>query len=294
FAADWLAAGPVPRHWQAAVNFGVLATIYAGIALDLRRHARDDLGWRWPLALGLSPLLGAAAFGTRAARALIDPASVAAEMATHSALNVGSAFGYLVLVLLLHATLLALVAGRLVTSLRRLSRHDGLTGLLNRRAIEEALDAQRQRSQRIGEAFALMMLDLDHFKAINDRHGHAVGDQALKQVAALLRGSLREVDRLGRYGGEEFLILLPGLTLAEALAVARRLCADLSARQLHTATATLAISASVGVAAWQDGPCDVEQVLAQADAALFEAKLSGRNRAAPAGAVTGGGDNAHP
>ena len=282
YSAEWLAADAARRHWQAGVNFGVLASIYAGIAFDLFRHGRDDLRLRWPPLLALPALLGATAFAARAGRALLAPESVLAEMSTDSALNVGSAFSYLVLVLLLHATLLALVAGRLVTELHRLSRHDGLTGLLNRRAVEEALDAQLQRSLRSGERFALMMLDLDHFKAINDRHGHAVGDRALKHVATQLRSGLREVDRLGRYGGEEFLLLLPGLTLVEALPVAERLREALAAQRLSGSrgAAAMELSVSIGVAGWEPGAGGPEQVLARADAALFEAKAAGRNRVA--------------
>ena len=277
-AAGALGGRPEHRHLQAAVNFGVLGWLYFGMARDLHAHGRDDLRMRWPLLLALPVFLGAVAFGSRALRALVWPESVQSEMVTHSALNVGSALGYVVLVLLLHAMLMALVTGRLVVDLRRLSRHDGLTGLLNRRAIEEALDAQMRRSQRSGEAFALMMLDVDHFKTINDRHGHAAGDHALKHVAALLLGGLRAVDRLGRFGGEEFLLLLPGQRLAQAQAVAERLREQLAATAVVHGGKTIALSASIGVAEFSGGSPDVGHVLASADAALYRAKAAGRNR----------------
>ena len=280
-AADVLAASPERRHLQAVVNFGTLALLYAGIGADLYAHARSGLRLRWPVLLALPALIGAAAFAARALRALMSPESVASEMATHSTLNVGSAFSYLVLVLMLHATLLALVAGRLVTHLRRLSRHDGLTGLLNRRAVEEALAEQLSHSLRSGEVFSVMMLDVDHFKSINDRHGHAAGDLALKRVAAQLRGGLREIDRLGRFGGEEFLLVLPGLSVAQALPMAERLRADVAAQPVAaTGGASIALSVSIGVAGWDGGEGDAERLLARADAALFEAKAAGRNRVA--------------
>jgi diguanylate cyclase (GGDEF)-like protein len=275
--AGVLFSEPAWRPAQAVVNFGVLAWLFLGMAGDLQRHARDDLHWRLPSLLALPLLLGALGFASRALRALIWPESVLAEMNVHSALNVGSALGYIVLVLLMHATLMALVVARLVRELQRLAQRDGLTGLLNRRAIEEALDAQMQRSQRSGEVFALMMLDVDHFKAINDRHGHAAGDLALKHVAAVLRAGLREVDRLGRFGGEEFLLMLPGLPIALAQPVAERLREQIAARPVPHAAATITLSVSIGIAEWDGGAGDLDPLLARADAALYRAKAAGRN-----------------
>lgn len=277
-AANLLAGPSTPHQVQAIVNFGVLAWFYFDIAWSLRAHGRDELRLRWPVLLALPVLLGGGAYLSRALRAALSPESVLTEMTTNSSLNVGAALSFAVLVLCLHAMLLALVAARLVAGLRRLSRHDGLTGLLNRRAIEEALDAQMQRSQRSGEAFTLMMLDLDHFKHINDRHGHAMGDHALKHAAAFLRGELRDVDVLGRYGGEEFLFLLPGLRLAQAHAVAERLRERLAARPLLHAGVAVPLAVSIGVAESVGPQTDPRSVLARADAALYRAKACGRNR----------------
>lgn len=282
-ATDRISADPELRNLAAVVNFGVLAWLYFGMARDLYAHARDDLRLRWPLLLALPVLLGGAAFGSRSLRAWVWPESVQAEMATHSALNVGSALGYVVLVLSLHAMLMALVTARLVTDLRRLSRHDGLTGLLNRRALGEALDAQIQRSRRTGEPFCVLMLDADHFKAINDRFGHAVGDQALKHLSGLLLGHMREVDRLARFGGEEFLVLLPGLPLAAALPVAERLRELIAATPLAQAGAAIPMSVSVGIAEWAGAPEDPSRLLVRVDAALYQAKRHGRDRVASVG-----------
>jgi len=286
-AADAIADPKAQHSLQAVVNFGVLAWLYFGMARDLNAYGRDALHLRWPLLLATPVLLGGAAFAGRALRALVSPESVMSEMVRHSALNVGSALGYVVLVLLLHATLVAMVTARLVTDLRRLSRHDGLTGVLNRRAIEDALDVQMRRSQRSGEVFALMMLDVDHFKLINDRHGHAAGDQALKHVAALLLSGLREVDRLGRYGGEEFLLLLPGLALAQAQPVAERLRELLEASPVPVGGAAIDLSVSIGIAEWDGGSTDLDRVLARADAALYQAKAAGRNRVVLEAGATG-------
>ncbi|MEO7009433.1 MAG: GGDEF domain-containing protein, partial [Caldimonas sp.] len=178
--ASYLGLSPSGGRIRVSVNSAVLVLLTLGMARDLHRHARDvlRLGSPWLLAL---PLLAAAAgFGLRGVRAALWPHSVAAEMITDSTLNVGSALSYMVIALALHAALMALVVGRLLADLRHRSRHDALTGLLNRRAMEEAMQRQMQRSRRTGETFSVLMLDLDHFKAINDRHGHIVGDHALK------------------------------------------------------------------------------------------------------------------
>ena len=280
---DFFGDGPAPRNLPPMVNFGVLAWLYFGMARDLYAHARDDLRLRWPPLLALPVLLGALAFASRALRAWVAPESVQAEMVTHSALNVASALGYLVLVLLLHTTLIALVTARLVTDLRRLSRHDGLTGLLNRRAVEEALAAQLERSRRSGEPFCVLMLDADHFKAINDRFGHAIGDHALKHLSGLLVGHMRTVDRLARFGGEEFLVLLPGLTVAAALPVAERLRELVASAPLVHAGSKIAMSVSIGMAEWGGASEEMSRLLVRVDAALYEAKQHGRDRVAAAG-----------
>jgi diguanylate cyclase (GGDEF)-like protein len=280
--ANW--TGPLLdlRPFEATVNFGVLAWLFLGMTLDLYRHARDDLGLRWPVLLTLPVLLGGLGFGARALRALADPDSVAREMAADSALNVGSALGYVMLVLSLHASLMALVVARLVRDLQRLSRHDGLTGLLNRRAAQEALDAQVARSLRSGAPFCVLMIDADHFKEINDRLGHAVGDLALKHLAALMRGHMREVDRVGRFGGEEFVVLLPGLSAPAALAVAERLRELVAAVPLCHGATTIALSVSIGIAEWGGAHEETSRLLVRADAALYQAKRHGRDRVAAA------------
>jgi diguanylate cyclase (GGDEF)-like protein len=204
-------------------------------------------------------------------------------MVTHSALNVASTLGYVVLVLSLHATMTALVTARLVTDLRRLSRHDGLTGLLNRCALDEALGAQIQRSRRSGEPLCVVMLDADHFKGINDRFGHAVGDAALKHLSGILLGDMREVDRLARFGGEEFLVLLPGLTQAAALPVAERLRKAVAAAPLVHARTTITASVSVCIAEWGGAREEPSRLLVRADAALCQAKQHGRDQVVSAG-----------
>ncbi len=224
------------------------------------------------------PLLAAAAaFSVRGLRALWHPASVATEMVADSGLNVGFAIAYMLIALTFHATLIGLVVGRILTGLRYRSRHDGLTGLLNRRAIEEALLAQVQRSRRTNEPFVVAMLDLDHFKKINDRHGHAAGDRALKHTAAALKAELREVDAVGRFGGEEFLVLMPGATVETALPVADRLRTSLASPAPRIEDVTLRLTASIGIAQWRMPTEEPSILVMRADAALYQAKQRGRD-----------------
>jgi len=198
-------------------------------------------------------------------------------MIIDSSVNVVSAVAYMAIALTFHATLLGLVVGRILADLRYRSRHDGLTGLLNRRAMEEILLAQMQRSRRTGESFTVLMLDLDHFKNINDQHGHATGDRALKHTAAALRSELREVDAIGRFGGEEFLIVMPGATADAARPVAERLRAALVTDAPRVDGAPLPLSASIGIAQWHERGEEPSRLLMRADAALYQAKQRGRD-----------------
>jgi len=190
-------------------------------------------------------------------------------------------------VLLMHGTLMTLVVARLVNDLQRLARRDGLTGLLNRRAMHDLLDAQAALRRRADDRFSVLMIDVDHFKAVNDRHGHATGDRALAHIARLMTQALRAEDRLGRLGGEEFLVLLPGADRRSALAQAERLRLSVRAAPMHDADVgvDVALTISIGVAEWAGADEDGSRLLARADQALYRAKGLGRDRveAAPIG-----------
>lgn len=276
--ASYIGLSPSGGAIRVGVNSSVLALLALGMARDLYVHGRDDLRLRRPWLLALPVLCAALGFGFRGLRALLWPATVVTEMITDSALNVGSALGYVVIALAFHATLMALVVVRLIAELQHRSRHDGLTGLLNRRAIEEALDAQILRSRRTGEAFSVLMLDLDHFKAINDRFGHAVGDRALKHAANLLKAGVREVDGLARFGGEEFLVLMPGASTEAARPVAERLRECLVANPFALDATGVTLSVSIGIAQWTGAAEDASRLVVRADAALYQAKQQGRDR----------------
>lgn len=174
--------------------------------------------------------------------------------------------------------------------LQRLARLDALTGLANRRYFEEYLGQIWARARHDGACVAVLMLDLDHFKAYNDRHGHPAGDVALQRVAAAARASLRQpMDLLARYGGEEFIAVLPQTSLEDALHVAERVRRSVEALALRHEDAPLGVlTVSVGAAVMQAGPAadaeaglETARLIEQADAALYAAKGAGRNTVRP-------------
>ena len=162
--------------------------------------------------------------------------------------------------------------------LRRITIHDGLTGLFNRAHMQERLEAEVQRALSSGHHFSVALIDLDHFKRINDTHGHPVGDEVLVNFA--LQGSevLRETDVIGRWGGEEFLVLMPETDAANQAQIAlTRLRGKLLSAQVSKTVPELRVAFSCGVSTWN--PQDtIEQVIERADQALYRAKASGRDR----------------
>jgi len=156
--------------------------------------------------------------------------------------------------------------------------HDAVTGILNRRAIIELLEVERARALRQQTSLAVAMLDLDHFKQVNDRYGHLAGDAVLHMVAERTGKSLRPYDMVGRFGGEEFLLVLPGCDLAHALEVAERLRSSLAASPMSYGTISIKVTASIGIAAMTCGELIESNDLIQlADDALYRAKQRGRN-----------------
>ena len=169
---------------------------------------------------------------------------------------------------------------RVNEELLRLSTTDALTGLYNRRYLMDTMAAEFARAKRYWSSLSIMMLDVDHFKQINDRYGHQVGDQVLEHLAGLLRERTRGSDIAARYGGEELTVLLPQTGLTQARSVAETLRAIVASRPLVTAAGEqIAVTVSIGIACFPDTPVDhVERLLHYADSALYQAKESGRNR----------------
>ncbi len=166
--------------------------------------------------------------------------------------------------------------GRYTSELARLATIDPLTGALNRRSFHEQASAEVDRSARHGRPLCLMMLDVDHFKAINDTHGHPAGDAVLVELATMLRGTMRTSDLLCRFGGEEFAVLLPETTLPAASILAHRLRHDVGELCVNAEGKSLRLTVSVGLVTLIG--TSLADGLAAADAALYEAKAAGRNR----------------
>ena len=161
--------------------------------------------------------------------------------------------------------------------LKRLATTDALTGVLNRHRFFEIAEHERARSHRYDHHLAVAMLDLDHFKQINDTHGHATGDLALRRAADVLRRMVRGQDHVGRYGGEEFGVLLPETGLDEALIVVERVRGEIARQELVVDDVIVTLRVSAGVAEWRVDE-SMEATLQRADAALYEAKTAGRDR----------------
>lgn len=162
-------------------------------------------------------------------------------------------------------------------ALREQATHDPLTGLLNRGAVLDTLQKECARSDRAGADLGVIMLDVDHFKAINDTYGHLVGDGVLREIAWRLRASIRTYDSIGRFGGEEFLVVAPGCGVAAAQELAERLRACVGDTEIPCAGRALAVTVSLGAASRAVGARH-DLLLRSADDALYAAKSNGRNR----------------
>lgn len=166
-----------------------------------------------------------------------------------------------------------------------LATHDVLTGILNRRAILKKLKQEMCRSKRNPFSIGIVMADLDHFKKVNDTYGHVAGDMVLVEASKILKSCLREYDEVGRYGGEEFVVVLPGADAQQSAVIANRMCEALAKSEILYGEHTLKVTSSFGVFAI-NGDCDPEKIddyFRTVDKALYEAKEEGRNRVKIAG-----------
>lgn len=254
--------------------------IAGGLAQEFGASAR---GCAAPVALA------GVLFSLRGALAPVFPDALAGSIVVGSGPNAAMVFVGLALGLVLNMALTAMVVVRLVNRLQHQSDHDALTGLLSRRPLERALHAATERQQRSGERFAMLSVDIDHFKHINDSHGHAAGDAVLVRVARALREASRAGDSVARIGGEEFCLLLPAVEVGDAQRVADRVLH--AARALtHPELGTGAVvTVSIGLAVADHGEAP-DLLFRRVDRALYRAKTAGRDRievATEAEAATG-------
>ena len=252
--------------------YGAFCTLIAGAAFT---H-RPTYGFRAYGLFATGYLVAAAVLFLRSVGAWVEPQEYATALAPHShqgllyfvacALVVSSSLAYL----LMHRE-------RADEETRRLATTDPLTGLFNRRTFIELAERELARSRRDSSSLSLMILDLDHFKQVNDTYGHLVGDDVLVAFASLIRDRARRGDLVVRYGGEEFCVVLPATSLPAAVALAERIRAATAATALTARP--MKITVSVGVTAYAGGASvTLETLLARADEALYRAKHEGRNR----------------
>jgi diguanylate cyclase (GGDEF)-like protein len=175
---------------------------------------------------------------------------------------------------LIGLSFLLMLCSDLLTLVKDESERDLLCGVLNRRGIEQKLDTELKRASRTGQSLALALIDIDHFKAINDHAGHAGGDAALRDVVSAISGRLRPHDLLGRFGGDEFLLILPHTTSSEAFTVSSRI--EQSVRELSIPGDVMPLTISIGLTQAASGEI-TGPLLARADKALYNAKNAGRN-----------------
>ncbi|XVQ83959.1 GGDEF domain-containing protein [Microbispora siamensis] len=248
--------GPIAIAAACAVLFTVLNTALIAVAA----HASDPEG-RWGEVLWDRE------------RVLLD----AVELCLGVLVAVVCGLNLALLLLVLPPVVL-LQRSLLHAQLQAAARTDPKTGLLNAAAWQREADTEIVRAQRTGDALALVLVDIDHFKKVNDTYGHLVGDQVLAQVAATLRTQLREYDVVGRFGGEEFVVLLPGADVHEARRVAERLRTRVGRMVVPAEQATITVTVSAGVAIMNVHGEDLIELLAAADLALYRAKELGRDR----------------
>jgi diguanylate cyclase (GGDEF)-like protein len=174
----------------------------------------------------------------------------------------------------------SLERARLFQEVQGLALTDPLTGLQNRRSLFELGRVEFARARRMNRPFCCMMLDLDRFKQVNDTYGHPVGDQVLREFASRCKSSVREMDLIGRYGGEELIVLLPETDRKTALQVAERLRATVAATPVKILDKEISVTTSIGVATQDENTTQLETLIARADQAMYIAKHRGRNQVA--------------
>jgi len=268
-----LAMHPAPR--VAAVGVAYAAAMIAIGVVARRLHGKEPGRGHRLVAYG--SFAGAAVLVARAAAALVWPARIGAphglvpslSMLTAHAITLATSLGFL----LMHRERQELDAERLAMT-------DALTGVYNRRTLFDLGDKELSRARRTGASLSLIILDLDHFKRINDKYGHLGGDAVLLRFVEVVRGCLRQSDVLTRCGGEEFCILLPDVGSAGAKVVGERIRAAVEAARFSVDGAPLKVTASAGIASLPSGTAEVKlsALVARADQALYVAKRDGRNR----------------
>lgn len=256
-----------------------LAIPVGGIMVQLRSHAPEWFRRRraGPYMLAIPLALTVLVLMLRAwmLGSSTEPSRFFFENATGYIIATTTAFQ--VFLGLFNYSLFALVLGTLIQRLDKLSSQDQLTGLFNRRVMLDQLAGAHVQYLRDGQTYALVMLDLDHFKQVNGRFGHLAGDKALRTLARRLRGAVRDGDFVARSGGDDFMVLMPKTDLAEACKQAERLRTAIAGEPISTSRGTISLTMSIGVTLARQVDVDTAPALARVDNALQQARRQGRN-----------------
>ena len=262
--------------WRVLWTYGFLAWIQMRTTLSLLSASVSRFGWRvvaWiflPMGLLLAGIVAAIV------AQLSDMNHARTAMITSR--STGHLLVYHLAAASFNLVFMSISLGSLLGRLRRLASHDPLTDLANRRTLEQALALEWERWQRHATPFSVSVLDIDHFKRINDRYGHGGGDRVLAAAARRLRRQARKVDVVARWGGEEFVVLMPATAEEDAGVAAERQRQVLANGPIALDDEAVPVTISVGVATVNAGDADVGAVIARADAALYQAKADGRDR----------------
>lgn len=252
------------------------ATLISLTGLDNVKTSKKHMPMFYAILINVPFFIMGALFLTRAVALFLYPEDLA-RLSAANKLNAPIAmWSYIILLLLTNLVLYGNALTRLVYKVARLVNRDQLTGLWNRHALLDKLDEVDALWQRSGSAYSLLVLDLDHFKKVNDTYGHIAGDAVLKHTATLLQQSLRKVDFICRYGGEEFLIILPSTNADEASIVAKKIQSKINSTSVQWQQQEINLTLSIGYAT-SKSHINVEQLLQLADEAMYLAKNTGRN-----------------
>jgi diguanylate cyclase (GGDEF)-like protein len=278
-----LGPGEQQAPWRVVLTYGTGIWMLGRVALRVAPAARAEFGLRPYLLATLPAWALIAGFAVRLLRQLVHwPQPLEMQSAGHT--SQALLLANLAAAAMFNFSFMAMVIVRLVAKLRDQARQDPLTGLPNRRALEHDLQRQWRRLQQGQGGFAVLALDLDHFKRVNDRYGHLAGDAVLEEMGHRLRAAVRAEDTVARTGGEEFVVLMPAASADGAQRTAQRLIDAVRDTPFDCAGERVALTVSVGVALARAADTSTLQVMNRADEALYRAKAEGRNRLVAAAA----------
>lgn len=279
--AQWMWVAHEQSAWRMATSSLVAGTLCVWTAVTLLRCIREESPHA-PRLLGpmlsAPSVIGSTLLALRAVVVMLEPERVIQSDRLDQSIGMLGALSWLFLSLSMALALVGLVLYKLQRKLSQAATHDALTKLPNRRAADDFMAHEALRAQRYGTPLSALMVDIDFFKKVNDQHGHAAGDHVLQTLAGLLKDRARATDLVARWGGEEFLVLLPDTSLAGAQRMGEQMRLAVLGKPFRWQQTAVPITVSIGAATWSSGPFRANALVASADKALYQAKTSGRNR----------------